>query len=74
MRAKLNLVPHPQRATAKAIALAPARDDRFKPFLVPLGDDPVARIKPWPLPVRAACLILGACACWAIPVGAWLLL
>lgn len=76
MRLKLNLT----RQT-KAAYPTPANGNhggteapaRFRPFLVPLGDDPLAHVKPWPAPVRAAFLVACVSLTWAIPVGAWLL-
>lgn len=64
----------PQRETAPSERAASRAAPRFKPFLVPLGDDPVARIKPWPTAIRIPLLAACAALSWAVPVGAWLLL
>lgn len=78
MRLKLNLTGQSKPALADAAAWsrpgsahAPAR---FKPFLVPLGQDPLADVKPWAAPVRAAFLFACISLTWAVPIGAWLLL
>jgi len=77
MRLKLNLTRHAKAAYPTAVngnhsdsLGAPAR---FRPFLVPLGDDPLAHVKPWAAPARAAFLVTCISLTWAIPIGAWLL-